>query len=1524
MFKRNFKKLAGIVAMLVVINMMIIVPVQADDSSNNGDSRQIVTGTVTDSENKTISGVNITSTKNGNPNNNYDTDTSNGNGRYSIEIHNGAGDICVTKADGYDSYATSVDGFTKYYSINTSSRDVINQNTTVINIKLKSASSGSTGVSINVADSSNQIIEPYVNTAGKSTDTIFSTPVRLATDAKAKITYGFNGVTFSKYKFVEASDLISVPDFPEDSAMTPITLPEPNTSNAYKDDIGKQNYLTTKHYEYAGKAGTTLARNVSFGTPSFDGVFEQEAVTDSTKNPVKYDLGSTNGSNFYVSQKGSNNTSYASTSDTNNSNTIKYGGNYYTKTKYASSKAMKMWGYFVPKQTGTYILGSWSDDGAYGYIIKDGVNQTFVDDWSLKAPFDRTENTPIQLTAGKYYPIYMEWYEGCPTQAAFVPEYKFSVNDSDVSRASFVPIPENELYSSKTTTPGDIAGAYFGDVSGISFPAQDGTYYIATKFKSKEGTTQGLYGPFVIDNTRPVINGLSVSSNNHNGAKWAVHGNTLTIEFSSSENLRGDPQILINSYATNATITKVGNYYTATVNIGNDGSINLDGDKLTEGPITVQVAHYADLNGNEGVAVQDSTVKYDNTAPTAVITYSANPTSVGTEVITATYSEPVKSEETPQISINQPGTTDITTQNMTAVGTDRKVWTYNYTVNADNGKTYEDGIATVTLSAIHDGAGNVAAVPTENTFIINTKSPTVILTFSANPVSVGTEKITATYSKAVKSGYTPQISIDQQGTTDIKTQNMSVGIDRKTWTFNYTVHVANNSTYKDGIATVDLSTVYDDLNKVAASPQVKTFIIDTISPTVAVTYSANPVKAGTELITATYSEPVKGDQIPQISIKQQGTVYITAQPMTSVGTDRTTWTYAYVVNTDDRNTYKDGIATVSLSMAQDEAGNIATSPSGNTFTIDTIAPTLTISMPSSSLARSGPVTYTVTYYGADKVTLESSNVTLDKIGSADGIVTASGTGNTRIVTVSTITGDGLLAIKIAAGTATDTAGNSVSAPLESTSFGVWNSSPIITTPSDGTITNNNKPTITGIGEEGLLVTVYDNNEGAIGTTTVNNVGNWSLLVTDALVDGNHAIVASQSDSFGNVSNDSVAVNITIDTIAPAPVITGPSSGITNNNKPTITGTGEEGALVTVYDNVTAIGTVTVAVGGTWSLILTTGLADGTHAITAIQTDVAGNVSVKSNEANLTVDTTVAAPVITGPASGVTNNNKPTITGTGEAGALVTVYDNNKVAIGTATVNNAGNWSLFVTVALVDGNHAIVATQSDSVGNVSGNSGTVNLKVDTQAPTATITYSISPLNQDVLATLNSSEVITVTNNGGLQTHNFPENGTFTFEFEDGAGNIGTAIATVNNIDRTTIGQHGMFINGAFSTKESPYTIVQGFSGSFGVEFTTSTKNLKLQMEINHNVTISNLKLYEILANGKSRYISAIAGSNKTGTFEITIPNVEDGITHYILAYNGTVNKTATLGIQLINYVYGKVENRTDNPCIIKAVALPDLH
>lgn len=75
-------------------------------------------------------------------------------------------------------------------------------------------------------------------------------------------------------------------------------------------------------------------------------------------------------------------------------------------------------------------------------------------------------------------------------------------------------------------------------------------------------------------------------------------------------------------------------------------------------------------------------------------------------------------------------------------------------------------------------------------------------------------------------------------------------------------------------------------------------------------------------------------------------------------------------------------------------------------------------------------------------------------------------------------------------------------------------------------------------------------------------------------------------------------------------------------------------------------------------------------------------------------------------------------------------------------------------------------------------------VDGTAPMATVEYPFTALtNSNVTAQLvDPSEPIIITNNNGKSSYTFTENGSFTFEFKDAAGNTGTAVATVNNIDK----------------------------------------------------------------------------------------------------------------------------------------------
>lgn len=84
----------------------------------------------------------------------------------------------------------------------------------------------------------------------------------------------------------------------------------------------------------------------------------------------------------------------------------------------------------------------------------------------------------------------------------------------------------------------------------------------------------------------------------------------------------------------------------------------------------------------------------------------------------------------------------------------------------------------------------------------------------------------------------------------------------------------------------------------------------------------------------------------------------------------------------------------------------------------------------------------------------------------------------------------------------------------------------------------------------------------------------------------------------------------------------PANGaITNQFRPTYSGTARASSTVTVYVDNVAIGTTPSNAGGSWSFTQPSVLSDGTHFVEATATDSNGNTSTRSARNTFTVDTT---------------------------------------------------------------------------------------------------------------------------------------------------------------------------------------------------------------------------------------------------------------------------------------------------------------
>jgi len=280
--------------------------------------------------------------------------------------------------------------------------------------------------------------------------------------------------------------------------------------------------------------------------------------------------------------------------------------------------------------------------------------------------------------------------------------------------------------------------------------------------------------------------------------------------------------------------------------------------------------------------------------------------------------------------------------------------------------------------------------------------------------------------------------------------------------------------------------------------------------------------------------------------------------------------------------------------------------------------------------------------------------------------------------------------------------------------------PEITKPGDGSLVGTGTPEISGTGQEpGNKVTVTDGGN-TVCTTVVQDDKTWVCKPDKPLTEGEHTLVAKETDKTGNVSDPSKPVGIVVDTVAPkVPEITKPGDGsLVGTGTPEVSGTGQEpGNKVDVTDGGNTVCTAVVQDDKTWKCTPDKPLAEGEHTLVAKETDKTGNVSDPSKQVTVEVDTVApGVPEITKPGDGsLIGTGTPEVSGTGqEPGNKVEVTDGGNTVC-TATVQDDKTWVCKPDKPLTEGEHTLVAKETDKTGNVSDPSKPVGIIVDTVAP-----------------------------------------------------------------------------------------------------------------------------------------------------------------------------------------------------------------
>ena len=353
-----------------------------------------------------------------------------------------------------------------------------------------------------------------------------------------------------------------------------------------------------------------------------------------------------------------------------------------------------------------------------------------------------------------------------------------------------------------------------------------------------------------------------------------------------------------------------------------------------------------------------------------------------------------------------------------------------------------------------DLAGNQApAAGASTTFIVDNTLPTISISaplqavsppvlLSPSAAASGPVYFTVTYANANFNICTLapwNISLNSTGTAAASVVSVS-GTSSTTRT------VTINGITGDGTLAISIvSGTASDMagNLAPAAGPSATFIVDNTVPSVTIGAPSVPSTAsGPVTYTVTYSDAnfsSSGLAKGNVTLNTTGTATGTVSVAAGFGAVRT------VTITSIKGDGTLGIS-IAAGTASDMAGNTAPAagPSA-TFNVVNSHLGVFIGAPSAPYTAGGPITYTVSYVNATNIGLALANITLNKTGTANGTLSVSGTGlTTRTVTISGITGDGTLGISIAAGTATDLAGDDQAPPAgPSATFTVDNTAPTI-------------------------------------------------------------------------------------------------------------------------------------------------------------------------------------------------------------------------------------------------------------------------------------------------------------------------------------------------------------------------------------------------------------------------------------------------------------------------------------------------
>ncbi|MDZ5461692.1 beta strand repeat-containing protein, partial [Azohydromonas lata] len=551
------------------------------------------------------------------------------------------------------------------------------------------------------------------------------------------------------------------------------------------------------------------------------------------------------------------------------------------------------------------------------------------------------------------------------------------------------------------------------------------------------------------------------------------------------------------------------------------------------------------------------------------------------------------------------------------------VWTAAFTI-VDNGGRIDATHCNVTVTVTDDGGNATTVADTANAVVDNDAPWPVVFSLSGATGTHGAyrigDTITATW-------------VDTNGDHDGSDAVTRVTFDFSAfgggaavaatklggvWTASCTI-VADDVDATDCDVSI---TMTDDAGNTTTHPAYVSNVLDNVAPTVTdanvnirgATGAGGAFKTG-DTVTATWNNTAAGDHNADVSgvtfdfSAFGGGTAVAATNVNGVWTASCTIVAGGIVATG-RN--------VSVTVT-DDAGNTTTRADTAGATVDSVAPTLSISSTVASLKAGETATITFTF-SEDP----GASFTLDDVVAEGGTLGAlSGTGLTRTVTFTPTAGtaDGMAVISVAAGRYSDAAGNAGSAAgLATLRFDTL--APATPSLASTSPTSDGTPVLHGTAEAGSMVDVTVG--GATFRVMAGSDGLWTLDTADVRLitagrfnlgaDGVQGVTLRSTDAAGNRSEGSGQFSLDTAASAAPTVVLSEDSGASatdwrtsTHNPLSLCGTAGMGDTVTVDWGDGGAAEIAQRDGSGWH-VGQRPLAEGTYTVTVTSTDAAGNTS----------------------------------------------------------------------------------------------------------------------------------------------------------------------------------------------------------------------------------------------------------------------------------------------------------------------------